>query len=689
MYYQAVLLAGYLYAHIISRRLSHRSQLVVHGALVLLSLATLPVSLPRGWIPPESGLVIPWLLVMLTVAIGPCFLTLSATAPLLQHWFGELHSERSTNPYVLYAASNTGSFLGLVAFPLVLEPRASLAGERIGWSVGFVFVAGLAMACGAVARRKLPAADGQQLDSSNSAIDSRPVTARDRLRWLALAFVPSSLLLGVTTYLSTDVASAPLLWIVPLAIYLLTFVFVFSGRGSASQGAAVRLMQAAFASVLVVVLFWDPTLDLRWAYPLHIGVFAFTALLLHGELAAARPSPRHLTEYYLWLAFGGALGGAFNALLAPVIFRSIAEYELIAIVACFLRPSRSLRSSQLGVRVGIGVLSLVPAAILAAVVWKRLSDAQLGPLSGQWIASIVAAVIALSLSRNALRFGVSLAAIALVGLRSNNRNTDVLFADRSFFGAYKVERWSRTNVLMHGTTIHGAQYFDPTRRLEPIMYYHRAGPVGDVFTALDVRLQGAWIASVGLGAGSLLGYARAGQHWSVFEIDPLVERIARDTNYFTFVRDAAAQPRIVLGDARLNLAREPSGSYELLILDAFSSDAIPVHLMTREAFAAYERVLSGDGVLLVHISNRHLDLQPVIASAAADAGLVAYIDEHDVDEDRENAELDYSADWIALARHAEALGTLTANSNWRRMTADPHRRVWTDDYSNILGVIRW
>jgi len=690
MYYQAVLLAGYAYAHLVAQRFAVRTQIIVHVVLAVASLAVLPIAMPHAWTPPTTGNVIPWLLLLLSAAIGLPFFLLSATAPLVQHWFSRLDADDSRNPYALYAASNGGSFVGLVAFPLVLEPRLTLSEQSRLWSVGYLVAIAITIACAISARRSA----GEQrhgdesLEDTDSSADVR-VTARDRLRWTALAFVPSSLLLGVTTYLSTDVASAPLLWIVPLAIYLLTFVIVFSRRGDASQGAAVRLLQAAFAAALVLVLFWDPTLDLRWAYPLHIGVFAFTALLLHGELAAARPSPRHLTEYYLWLALGGALGGAFNALVAPVVFKSIAEYELVAILACLLRPSRSPRARAPAIRIGVGALSLLPAAILGVVIWKQLSSFEIGALSGTWIASIAAGIIALALSTNALRFGVSLAAIALVGLRYHAQSTDVLFADRSFFGAYRVEQWSRIKVLMHGTTIHGAQYFEPARRLEPVMYYHRAGPVGDVFTALDAPLRNSSVASVGLGAGSLLCYAQPGQHWSVFEIDPLVERIARDTSYFTFVRDAAVTPRIVLGDARLNLAREPRSAYQLLILDAFSSDAIPLHLLTREALASYERVLAPSGVLLLHISNRHLDLQPVVAAAAADAGLVAYIDEHDVDGDREDAELDYSADWVVIARQIEDLRSLATNPNWRRMTARPGRRVWTDDYSNIVSVIKW
>jgi hypothetical protein len=689
MYYQAVLLAGYLYAHVVARRLSIRSQIIAHVAIAAASLAALPIALPSGWAPPASDSVIPWLLLLLTIAIGAPFFLLSSTAPLVQHWFSRLPADTGRDPYALYAASNAGSFCGLLAFPLLLEPRLTLHEQSRFWSVGYVIAIGLTLACAFSGWRSRRSADvGVPLEKSDSTPD-RVVTNRDRLRWVVLAFVPSSLLLGVTTYLSTDVASAPLLWIVPLAIYLLTFVIVFSRRSSASQSVVVSVLQAAFVTTLVIVLYWDPTLDLRWAYPLHIGVFAFTALLLHGELAGARPSPKHLTEFYLWLAVGGALGGVFNALIAPVIFKSIAEYELMAIVACFLRPSRSFRALRTPTRIATGFAALLPAILIEVIVVTHWSQTQIAGLSVEWLTSILAGLIAIALSLNSWRFGVTLAAIGLVTVYYHTRDDDVVFADRSFFGAYRVERWSRTNVLLHGSTIHGAQYLDPAHRLEPVTYYHRAGPVGDVFTALNDRLQGAAVASVGLGAGSLLCYARPGERWSVFEIDPLVERIASDTGYFTFVRDCAAHPRIELGDARLTLAREPRATYGLLILDAFSSDAIPLHLLTREAFASYERVLTNNGLLLVHISNRHLDLQPVIATAAADAGLVAFIDEHFVEQPREDAELDYSSDWVILARHVEDIGSLATNRNWARMTADPRRRPWTDDYSNILSVINW
>jgi hypothetical protein len=694
MYFQACLLLGYLYAHLSTRFLRPRVQAVTHIALLAAALTSLPIAIPHGWTPPASGNVIPWLLLLLTVALGAPFAVLSSTAPLVQHWFASVDDPAAENPYVLYAASNIGSFFGLLAFPLILEPHLRLGQQSTLWTVGYCVAFMLVAVCAALATfagRKAQTASasrGRDPRSSAAVIDTASPTARDRVRWLALAFVPSSLLLGVTTFLSTDVASAPLLWVVPLAIYLLTFVIVFARQRRKSSPITAAL-HAVFVTVLVLVLFWDPTLDLRWAYPLHLGVFALTALLLHGRLAAARPSTAHLTEYYLWMSLGGALGGAFNALVAPVIFKSIAEYELIVVLACFLRPSSESRLSGVVDYLRAAVVIAIPALLLSVVVADKLSARTILGVQYSWIVSIVAAAIIVSLHANALRFALSVAAVALAAPIVLDKSSDLLYADRSFFGAYRVERWSRTNVLMHGTTIHGAQFFDAANRLQPLTYYHPNGPAGQLFAALDERLQHKNIAAVGLGTGTLLCYSKPGQTWTVFEIDAHVEAIARDTKYFTFTTDCPVRPQIILGDARLTLASQPTARFELLILDAFSSDAIPVHLLTREALAGYMRVLSQTGVLLVHISNRHLDLEPVLTALAKDAGLVAHIGEHDVDDDRENMELDYSSDWVVLARREDDLGSIAGDARWRPLKAPSGGDLWTDDYSNILAVIKW
>jgi SAM-dependent methyltransferase len=706
MYFQALLLLGYLYAHASTRYLSARRQVWVHVALLGVALFALPVAIPRGWAPPASGSVIPWLLLLLTVALGAPFLVLSATAPLLQHWFARLDHPAAEHPYALYAASNAGSFLGLLAFPILLEPHVRLGQQSSLWSAGYVLALVLTAMCGVVAFRRQrrervsekpaaapdipsPAAATLTPGAPEAATTPNVPAARDRVRWIALAFVPSSLLLGVTTYLSTDVAAAPFLWVVPLALYLLTFVIVFSRR-SRKPVLTTSVLHALLVMMLVGIVFWDVTLEIRWAYPLHLGLFAITALVLHGELAASRPSPSHLTEYYLWMAVGGALGGAFNAIIAPLVFHSIAEYQAMVVLACFLRPSWWLSGTTWLDRARGFATALIPALMLGLVVAYGVADRRVLGIQMQWIVSGIAAAIVLALSGNAAWFGASLAVIALTGFGFSERSSDLLYADRSFFGVYRVERPdSRVTMLLHGTTIHGAQFIDPARRREPLTYYHVNGPIGQLFHALQGRLERGRVGVVGLGAGSLLCYATPGQDWTFFEIDPHVEAIARNPKYFSFLKDCAVQTQVVIGDARLTLARMPNARFDLLILDAFSSDAIPVHLLTREAIAVYERVLDEHGILVIHISNRHLNLAPVVGALAADARLVGWLGEHEVDAEREDGDFEYSCDWVVLTRRPDDAGPLITDSRWRPIEIQRGRPPWTDDYSNVLSAIDW
>jgi hypothetical protein len=663
-----------------SRYLDARRQVWLHFALLTVALFALPVVIPRDWTPPASGHVIPWLIQLLTIAVGAPFLVLAATAPMLQRWLSNADHPAAKNPYMLYAASNTGSLLGLLAFPIVLEPNLRLGEQSRLWTAGYAIALMLTLACAILVWKRSP---GSLSAVAAADADSGHPTARDRIKWIALAFVPSSLLLGVTTYLSTDVAAMPLLWVVPLALYLITFIVVFA-RKSRAPSFPIAIVQAVLVTVLVLVVFWDPDLDLRWEYALHLLVFTTTALVLHGELAASRPAPKHLTEFYLWMALGGALGGAFNALLAPVLFKSIAEYQLMVVLACFLRPSWRSQFTSLIEREPGFVIALVPAVALS------IGHAHLGGDATKIIVSVIVAAIVVSLSVNAVRFGTAIAGIALAGFFLARNSDRILLTDRSFFGAYKVERmYGPANFLIHGTTIHGAQFLDSARRLMPVTYYHPNGPVGQLFTALRDRLPDKRIGVVGLGAGSLLCYSRPGEEWTFFEIDPLVERISSSGRYFTFLRDCDVRPNVVIGDARLTLAHQPDRRFGLLIIDAFSSDAIPVHLMTRQAFAQYGRVLDDGGILLVHISNQRLGLQPVVAALAKDAGLVALINEHDVTSGKENKDLDYTCDWVVLARRKEDLGPLVTDKRWHPLVTHAGDDPWTDDYSNVFSVIKW
>lgn len=693
MFFQAMLLLGYLYAHVSSRYLDARRQTLMHVGLLALALLSLPVAIPGGWTPPASGNVIPWLLGLLAIAVGVPFFVLAATAPLLQRWLSNLDHPAAENPYMLYSASNAGSLLGLLSFPFVMEPNLRLGQQSSLWSVGYVVALVLTASCGWIvwqwsrAGASPPTRVGTMTDAPSA--PAAP-TWSDRTRWIILSFVPSSLLLGVTTYLSTDVAAVPLLWVVPLALYLMTFIIVFARRSRARMKAAA-VVHAVLVTTLILLVFWDADIDLRWEYLLHLSVFAATALVLHGELAALRPSPAHLTEFYLWMALGGALGGAFNALAAPVLFDSIREYMVVLILACVLRPSWRSRLDDFLSAGGVPSIftALIPALVLA-IFWKDARGHEILGMSAKILLSVVAGLLTFALSANTLRFGVSIAAIFILGQTAVQRPLRALFADRSFFGAYRVERSAGpSNFLTHGTTIHGAQFLDEKRRRQPVTYYHPNGPAGQFFAGLQGRLANNQIGAVGLGAGSLVCYSKPGEEWTFFEIDPLVERISRNSKYFTFLKECAVQPRVVIGDARLTLARQPEHRFGLLMIDAFSSDAIPVHLLTREAFEGYKRVLDEHGLLFVHISNQRLDLEPVVAALAEDAGMVALLNAYSPNKAREDKDLDYAADWVALARRREDLGPLASDRRWRRLQRGGFSRSWTDDYSDILSIVKW
>lgn len=687
MYFQATLLAGYLYAHVTSRYMTSRRQAILHVALLALAVVALPVGIPRGWTPPATSNVIPWLTALLTVAVGAPFMLLAATAPLVQRWLTDSDHVTANNPYVLYAASNTGSLIGLLGFPILMEPNLRLSQQATLWSIAYGIAILLAAACATTVwrQRQLPPVAHSDIAAIDG--DESP-TLIDRLRWIALAFVPSSLLLGVTTYLSTDVASMPLLWVVPLALYLITFIIVFARGARAGNNPAV-MVHGVVMTALALFLFWGGfRFGLQVTYGLHLAAFFMTALVLHGELAASRPSPSHLTEFYLWLALGGALGGAFNAIVAPLIFKSITEYQLVLATACFLRPSWRSRIGDVALWAPKFTFSLIPAILVGWISWYGYADRHILGITAMTLSSLVAAILLLSISSSAMRFGVGIGMLIIGEMVPGFRAPKDLYADRSFFGAYRVQSiYGPAHRLVHGTTTHGAEYQDAARLLNPETYYHPTGPVGQLFTALDNQMAGKGIAAVGLGAGTVLCYSKPGQNWTFFEIDPLVLRISSNRKYFSYLSDCAVKPRVVIGDARLSMAKEPSGRFSLVIVDAFSSDAIPVHLLTREAFALYERVLDPHGVLFVHISNQHLDLKPVVASLAKDAGLVAIVENHAPDEKLDD--LAYPSEWVALARRAGDLGSLATDQRWTLLPLRAGYRVWTDDYSNVFSVIKW
>lgn len=690
VFFQAVLLAGYAYAHASVTWLGTRRQIGVHLVVLLLPLAVLPIVLPAGLVPPTQTNPAAWLLALMTVVVGLPFFAVSTTSPLLQKWFAAGGHRTARDPYFLYVASNIGSLLALLAYPWWIEPHLPLAQQNRVWMLGYFLLLVLTVTCAVLHGRKprgevraTPVASGR-----DEAGADRPTMAR-RLRWVLLAFVPSSLMLGVTTYLSSEIAAVPLLWVIPLGLYLLTFVLGFARRQILPRWFLVRALPMAVVP-LIVALNMQATSPIGWLILLHLGVFFLAALLCHGQLAADRPPTVWLTEFYLWLSIGGVIGGVFNALLAPLVFDSTVEYPLVLTLACFvtLRAAngsgtpRATRGDWLAAA-GLGAAALGLVVMVQATRF-RADPAMSGLVFG------VPALACFFFSRRPLRFALGVAALLLAGSLYQGAKGRVLRAERTFFGLHRVtlDPTGQFHLLVHGMTLHGQQSLDPARRTEALTYYHRTGPIGQVMS-LYARDPARRIGAVGLGAGSLAAFAAKQQPWTYFEIDPVVLRLAQDVRYFTFLHDSPGAMRFVLGDARLSLSRERDASFDVLILDAYSSDAIPVHLVTREALALYRRKLASGGLMAFHISNVHLDLEPVFTELAHDAGLVALTRDDTVVSEEERGLGKAGSIWLVMAQRRDDLALLARDPRWRSSRGDRNQTLWTDDYSSLLSVFRW
>jgi hypothetical protein len=868
VFFQALLLAGYAYAHATTAWLGVRRQALLHLGVLLLPFLTLRLTVDRGLLDYGEGSPIPGLLLVLLLSVGLPFFVVSTSAPLLQKWFAGTGHPAAADPYFLYGASNLGSMLALFGYPLLVEPRLTLADQRLFWRIGYGVLIVLTAGCAVILWRSKSEPGASATGGDRSRTLPAPTTAR-RLRWIALAFVPSSLMLGATTYITTDIAPIPLLWVLPLGLYLLSFILVFSRLPAAVHRAMVGLLPY-LVLVLVFLVLADFSLLKMWLKLLvvlaHLAVLFVAAMVCHGELARDRPPPRYLTEFYLWMSVGGVLGGLFNALVAPLLFNGIVEYPLALVLACLLRPAPAAeKKAQAGPAVGTGLMGFClgcgVALIVPALARSDLSFAGLADGNGLWLATALLAALALGavfaardradraarwldvalpaalgvlvvglnlglrimtihrgLGRlfaflhdglvswlperfahlptpssssllvlfgavlpvvlctlfldRPLRFGLGVGALLLASTFCDLLDDDVRLRQRSFFGVLHVSEDGSFRRLEHGTTLHGMQRlgwdrktfaaaaacplaaFDPvggTALLaagqdvwqhpgrEALTYFHRTGPIGQVFAAYREQFAGRHLGLIGLGSGTLATYGRPGQHLTYYEIDPLVKRIAYNPECFIFLQDAAERGvavDVVLGDARLKLEERarcgPPDRFALLVIDAFSSDAIPIHLLTRQALEIYLANLADDGVLAFHISNRYLNLEPVLANLAKELGLAGFIE----DDVAENVRGKASSRWVVLARQESALDRLVhegcwarwqeehgwaacqdalvfvsslpdwsggaraqgtvcrallegLRAPWRRLKVRPEVGVWTDDYSNLLRVFEW
>jgi hypothetical protein len=671
VFFQGALLVGYLYAHLLTHRLPAKRQLGLHLVVIGLAALALPIALPSWAAPSAAQNPGVWLLLVLVVAVGGPFVALSTTGPLLQRWFSLTDHPRAGDPYFLYAASNAGSFLALLGYPVLLEPQLDVDGQTALWSVGYALFVGLLVVCVVVMRRHArPSAATAPVEAA------APVPWRRRLSWVGLAFVPSSLMLGVTSHITTDLAAAPLLWVIPLSAYLATFVVAF-GRHPGRDDTKVAAVVIGLAVATTAIRGREVGAPLLFEVLLHLVLFTAIAFAMHRRLARDRPAPAQLTGFYLAIALGGVLGGIANALVAPVVFTRVLEYPIVLVAGLLLLATR-IPPTMLTRRYGRFGRGLEPFVLVPALLVAAITPIEKLPVIGWLYLPLLIALTALA----ALRWrGMAAVGAATLLLFAALNPSDYLLASRTFFGVYRVYEERGQIVLEHGSTIHGREWLDASRRDEPIGYYAPSSPIGEVFNDLGPRLRD--VALIGLGVGTLAAYGEPSRHLTFYEIDPEVIRIARDTGYFHYLADSRSPVDYVIGDGRLELAAAPPASSDLIVLDAFSSDAIPVHLITREAVAGYLDRLRAGGVLAFHISNVHLDLKPVLSGISRDLGLHGRV-RVDLGDPANGA---LPSEWVILSRDASPLDVVATEAGWQDLAAFP-AHSWTDGYSNLLSVLK-
>jgi hypothetical protein len=689
VFFQSLLLAGYVYAHLLMRIKSRVIPIVVHLVLLLVAFAALPLTIAARWgEPPTSGYAI-WLLGLFVASIGLPFFALAANNPLLQAWFVRTGHPDGADPYFLYASSNVGSFLALLSYPLVLEPIFTLRMQNLIWTGGYGLLIVLIAACGLLLWRAPVSAIANNAAAES---DAPAPSFSTRARWVFLAAVPSGLLIAVTAHISTDVAAAPLLWVLPLSLYLLTWVLVFQQRPLLPHKWVLWAQPAAIAGVIVLLAVGGEQ-NLLLTLGGHQLCFFVIAMACHGELARTRPPAKYLTGFYVALSFGGMIGGLFAGLIAPNVFSWVAEYPILIALAALCRPPADERLPRLS-------RWLWPLAVVLALV--LILPSQMKGETLDWFedhrvyvaggVAVFGMLLALALNTARLKLA-ALAALALALIRIYPADEGRVETVRSFFGVHKIVTTpnGQYHVLMHGTTIHGAEKYANANgtqvagRPEPITYYHKDGGIGRAITAIRER-KGAplRVAVIGLGSGTLTCASAPGETWKFFEIDQSMVDTARDPKYFTYIEKCEPELKPTIGDARLTFAREPNGIYDLIIVDAYSSDAIPIHLATKEAMAIYKDKLSPQGAVVMHVSNRHLELASVVVGIADTNGLKSWVYDEDSGRDSEYI---FATNVVVSARAEADVGKLASTDQWAETDANANQRVWTDDYCNVLGAV--
>ncbi|MDB5491469.1 MAG: spermidine synthase, partial [Micavibrio sp.] len=676
VFFQGMLLGGYAYAHMTSRHLSVRTQAILHILLLSACAVFLPLALPSGLQPSEHPAL--WQIGLMAGVVGAPFFILSASAPLVQHWFAATDHKDASNPYFLYAASNIGSMVALLSYPVVVEPLLTVRMQNAAWAGGYGVLIALMAFCALLVWNRKTAA------GPVVAVSQTPV--KIKLAWLALAFIPSSLMLGVTTYITTDMASIPLLWILPLSLYLLTFILVFARREIVKMHVAVSLF-TAFITLLIVLMavkVFDKSIVML---AMHLLVFFFASLLCHKKLADMRPPASDLTGFYMIMSLGGVLGGAFNALVAPFIFVMPLEYTLVLCAVLFVRGYAFLPEKMRFTRPDLSGLVQTPRFWLlsAAIIATYFA------ISERTITYVIAAALLAGVAMASFRSRpVAYAVVGSIFLMVYSpimvlQNSNILELRRNFFGVLQVSDHEGLRNFFHGTTLHGAQPISPQFHMTQMTYYHPLGPVGDMFRILDGRKGPQRIGAIGLGTGTIACYKHKDRIFDFYEIDADVVEIAENKKLFSYLSNCGSPYHVTLGDGRLTLENVPDGTYDALIVDAFSSDNIPMHLLTLEALELYMRKVKAGGMIAFNISNRYLDLKPQLASLSRETRVPVIFRYSPSGKIAPDFSLRYAPSiWAVFSPNLETLLPLRKNSKWEPVPPTEHR-VWTDDYANILS----
>jgi len=682
VFFQATLLAGYLYAHYLSKFFELRLQVLIHALVSSVGLFFIPLTIASGWEPPAGGAQSFWLIALFAVSVGIPFFAISANSPLLQRWFSRTDDKDADDPYFLYAASNAGSLLSLCLYPVYFEPMMRLREQTQLWGYGYVLMVAAILIAGGFAYTRLKEVTPEVVEKAQPIA---PVSWSTRSYWMFLAFIPSSLMLAVTTYMTTDVTSAPFLWIMPLGLFLLTFIIVFAKKPIVTFSQLSKL----FPWVVLVALLSAVGFKSGAVLPIIISLAAYfiITLLCHSRLAETRPETEHLTEFYIWMSVGGVLGGIFSALVAPQIFSGTYEYFLLLFMATFVtfepEETRKDKFNQVGKFLAI-----------SAVCYGLLTILQHNGVSIRMSVIISITIFFITMrfvrqQRKHLYSEMLMTFMIVLLLPSGLRG--MVMKDRSFFGVIEVASFElehgKVHMFSHGTTLHNLQMMKPGLRKIPLSYYSEGGTFDQALDAARVSYGGDLnVSIVGLGAGAMACHEQSGDDWTYFEIDPAIVDMAMNPEYFTYMQDCSFESDVRIGDARLKIKDLAEGSQDIIMIDAFSSNVIPAHLVTKEALELYRSRLKEDGLIFFHTSNRLLDVTSVVVHLAMSEGLEARYISYKKPKDVKYEKYVNSSDAVVVGTKT-AIEAAKLGDSWTQFSPSPDVGEWTDDYSHIWGTL--